>query len=262
MRMTIRMIAVLGVAATLAARAQTHVLDQTIATELLRGATGEMAVGALQSSPDFARMYTTSVLEQELAQEAAMRGLGERLDVQRALMTARYTILIQALQQDVARGTAQPTDAEVEAQYKKNRAEYKLPEAVKADVVILDGTETNALEVARAAALAQTIDPENLKKTRFQELARADQVWVARDVFPEDVWKQVREMEKGRVSFFRMPNSNYMIVKYEDYRAERPATLDEAKDGIRNQMAGERQRKAWEDYLEATRTKLGLTEKK
>ena len=75
MRMTIRMIAVLGVAATLAARAQTHVLDQTIATELLRGATGEMAVGALQSSPDFARMYTTSVLEQELAQEAAMRGL-------------------------------------------------------------------------------------------------------------------------------------------------------------------------------------------
>ena len=261
MRMTAVVLGVLA-AVAVGAQAQTHILDQTVATELLRGATGQLAVGALQNSPDFARMYTTSVLEQELAQEAAKRGLTERLDVQRALLMARYTILIQALQQDIAKGIVQPTDADVEAQYKKNRADYKLPEAVKADVVLLDGTSTNSLEVARAAATAQAIDPENLKKTNYRELAKADQVWVARDVFPEEVWTEIRKLEKGRVAWYRVQNNNYMIVKYQDYRAERPATLDEAKDGIRNQMVGDRQQKAWQAYVEGEQKKLGLVEKK
>lgn len=242
------------------AAAQQHVLDQAVASELLRGATSQMALGALQSNPDLARQYSAGVLEQELVQEAARRGLAERLDVQRAIMMARYQILIQALQGDIARTQPQPTEAEIKRQFEKNRAEYKLPEAVKTDLFVLDGTSTNALDVARAAVAAQTIDPAQLQKTRFQRIAEAAQVWVARDVFPEEVWTEVRAMKKDQVRFFRVPGGNYMLLKYEDYRAERPATLEEATDGIRNQLLNERQQKAWQAYLDQTRKKLGFTE--
>ena len=96
--------------------ADTHqrFLDQAVASELVRGAVAGQTVNALAASPDLQRNYVISVVEQELAQEASRRGLAERLDVQRALMQARYQILLQALQQDVVRHVAQPTDAEIQ----------------------------------------------------------------------------------------------------------------------------------------------------
>lgn len=253
-------IGVLAGAVALSAAAQTHLLDEAVASELLRGVTGQTALGALQANPDLLRQYSAGVLEQELSQEAARRGLAERLDVQRAIMMARHQILIQALQGDVARTQPPPTEAEIKRQFERTRAEHKLPEAVKADLYVLDGTSTNALDVARAAVAAQLIEPAQLQKTRFQRLAEAAQVWVARDVFPEEVWTEVRQMKKDQVRFFRVPGGNYMLLRYEEYRAERPATLEEATDGIRNQILNERQQKAWQDYLEKTRKKLGFTE--
>ena len=223
--------AALGITAS----AQNHVLDQTVATELIRGATSNLAIGALQSDPEFARLYSSSVLEQELAQEAARRGLAERLDVQRALSMARFQVLLQALQADISRHIAQPTDADIKAYFDKNKATMNLKEAVKADVYLLDGTATNAIEIARASVASQTISPDELQKTRFKQIALAEQVWVARDVFPEDVWKEIRLLPKGKVRFYKVEN-NFLLLKYEDYRAERPATLEEVQEDIRTQL--------------------------
>ena len=246
-------------AATTAA-ARTPVVDQAVALELMRGAAGQLAAGALQTNPDFARLYSTSVLEQELVQEAARRGLTERLDVHRALTMARYQILIQALQADVVRGLPTPTDAEIKRQYDRNRAEYTLPEAVKADVYVLDSTAPNVTEVSRAAIAAQAIDPAQLQRTRYQQVADAAQVWVARTVFPKDHWTDIRQMNPGQVRLFHMPDGNLLLLKYEDYRAERPATLEEATDDIRQQILNERQQKAWQEFLLPLRRKHGLNE--
>ena len=235
----------------------THVLDQAVATELMRNVGSQLAVGALQNNAEFARAYTTSVLEQELAQESARRGLTERLDVQRALSVARFQVLIQALQGDIARGVTQPTDAEIKDKFEKNRKDYKLLEAVKVDLYAIDGTSSNALDVVRSAVAAQKIDPAKLQTVPFKEIGTAAQVWVAKDIFRDEVWKAVREMKKDQVQFFRV-EGNYWLLRYEDYRAERPATLDEAKDGIRNQMVGERQQKAWADFVQKTAKKIGL----
>jgi len=241
-----------------AASAQNHVLDQAVATELIRGATGNLAIGALQNDPEFARLYTSSVLEQELAQEAARRGLAERLDVQRALSMSRFQILIQALQADIARQIVQPTEADVKAYFEKNRATMILKEAVKADVFLLDGTDTSAIEIARASVATQTISPEELQKTRFKQIALAEQVWVAREVFPEDVWKEIRLLPKGKVRFYKVED-NFLLLKYEDYRAERPATLEDVQDDIRNQLRNERQQAAWNAFVEKTGKSIGLT---
>lgn len=245
--------------AALSAAAQSHMLDQTVATELLRGDTGQMAIGALQNSPDFARAYTVSVLEQELAQESARRGLPERLDVARALLQARYQVLIQALQADVARGQPPPTDADVKSFFEKNKKDMVLPEAVKADLFAVDGTDSNALEVVRSAVAAQKIDPVALRRARNRQVAAAAQVWVGKDVFPEEVWKSVRQMVKNQIQFFRV-QGNYWLIRYEDYRAPRPATLEEVSGEIRNKITQERVQKAWDAYVKATQKKIGLGE--
>ncbi len=240
--------------------AQTTSVDPAIAMELLRVASESAAVGAVRSNPDLARMYSSSLLEQELAQEAARRGLAERLDVQRAMLNARRQILIQALRADISRGAAAPTDAEVKRRFEQNRPDLKLPEAVKADLYLVDGAAPNSLETVRAAQAAQQIDPARLQKTRFRLVADAAQAWAARNVFPEDVWNEVRKMKKDQVRFFSLPDGNYLLVRFEDYRAERPAALEEVAEDLRNQILREHEQKLWDDYLAAQRKKLGIAE--
>lgn len=248
-----------GVAAVTAG-AQTASVDPALAMELLRAASAPAAVGAVRSNPDLARMYSSSLLEQELAQEAARRGLTERFDVQRALIGARQQILIQALREDIVRAVKPPSDAEVKRRYERDRADLKLLEAVKADLYLVDGTASNALETVRTAQAAQKIDLERLQETRFRQIAGAAQGWAARNVFPEDVWRDVRQMTKDQVRFFRLPDGNYLLTRFVEYREERPATLEEIEADLRNRMLQEYQQKAWEDYLAAQRKKLGIEE--
>jgi len=245
--------------ASLPLYAQEHTVDQTVLTELARGATSSLAVNALQSNPDFQRRYSAGVLEQELAQEAARRGLAERLDVQQALANARMQILIQALQADLARKQPRPTDAEIERQFRANPETYRLLEAVKADLFLLEGAHPEALAVARQAVADQEIRAGELQKTRFQQVALADQdVWVARDVFPEEIWTAVRQIPEGRVRFFRV-EENIMLLKYYEHREARAATLDEVRDNVRQELSQRRFQEAWQNFLQEKSKALGLT---
>jgi len=248
-----------ALAASPAVFAQNHNLDQAVLTELVRGATSPMAVNALQSNPDFQRRYTTGVLEQELAQEASRRGLAERLDVQQALANARMQILIQALQADVSRKLPRPTDAEVEREFRANPETHRLVEAVKADLFVLDGTQPEALAMARQAVADQVILPDELQKVRFQQVALAEQgVWVARDVFPEEIWTALRQIPEGRVRFFRVED-NILLLKYFEHREARAATLDEVRDSIRQELGQRRFQEAWQVFLQDKSKGLGLT---
>jgi hypothetical protein len=198
-----------------------------------------------------------NALDQELAQEAGRRGLSERMDVQQALAQARVRILIQALQADMARELARPTDKEIEAEFRRNPGNYRLLEAVRADLFVLDGDHAESLPVARRALARQEITAEELQKTRFQQIALADQgVWVAKDIFPEEVWAQVKELRPGRVQFFPAEN-NVLLVRFQEHREEREATLEEARDRIRDELAQQRLQEAWTKYVEEQRRKLG-----
>lgn len=240
--------------------AQNHSLDQAVLTELVRGATSPMAVNALQSNPDFQRRYSAGVLEQELAQEAARRGLAERLDVQQALANARMQILIQALQADVSRKLPRPTDAEIEREFRANPETHRLLEAVKADLFVLDGTQPEALTVARQSVADQEIRGDELQKVRFQQVALAEQdVWVAKDVFPEEIWTAVRQIPEGRVRFFRVED-NILLLKYYGHREARAATLDEVRDSIRQELSQKRFQEAWQSFLQEKSKELGLSQ--
>lgn len=257
-----KLLSVWGVAmsAVLGAAAQQgpHVLDQAVASELLRGAVAGQTVNALAASPDLQRNYLASVIEQELAQEAARRGLPERLDVQRALMQARYQILLQALQQDVVRHAAQPSDAEIQALFKKEKDRWVMPEAYKLDIFAADVANTNAVGALKSAAGTAAPDTASLLATGARQLvSSAGAVWVAeKDIVPE-VWKALALLKTNESRTFGVQSAVWLVRRV-DYRKAGPMTFEQARDPIRTELLQKNQRAEWEEFLATRRKALGL----
>ncbi|MCX7819010.1 MAG: peptidylprolyl isomerase [Kiritimatiellae bacterium] len=236
-----------------------HVVDQTIAAELLRGAVANQSLNVLVQSPDLQRNYVIGVIEQELVQEAARRGLQERLDVQRALMQSRYQILIQALQQDVMRRVPPPADAEVQAAYRKDKDRWVMPEAYRLLIFAADDTNTNAVAALRAAAGTTPPNAERLTAAGARPLLppAAGEIWVTeRDIVPE-VWKALPSLRDGESRTFGVQNSVWLVHRIA-YRKSGPMTFEQARDAIRAELLQQRQRQEWEAFLDARRRALGL----
>lgn len=251
--------AVVGAFAVSASAQQAgHFLDQAVATELLRGAVAGQAVSALAASPDMQRNYVSGVVEQELAQEAARRGLVERVDVQRALMQARHQILLQALQQDVGRHVVQPTDAEIQASFKKEKDRWVLPEAFKLDIFAADSSNNNAVAALKVAAGMAAPDAVALQTAGARQLASgAGEAWVAeRDIVPE-VWKALPSLRIGEGRTFGVQNAVW-LVRHVDSRKAGPMTFEQARDQVRSALLQATQRAEWESFVDKRRKALGL----
>ncbi len=236
-----------------------HVVDQAVAAELLRGAVANQSISVLAQSPDLQRNYVVGVIEQELVQEAARRGLTERLDVQRALMQARYQILIQALQQDVMRKVPQPTDADIQAAYRKDKDRWVLPEAYRLVIFAAENTNTNAVAALRAAAGTTPPDANRLTAAGARPLLppAAGEVWVTeRDIVPE-VWKALAALKDGESRVFGVQDSVWLVQRIA-YRKSGPMTFEQARDAVRAELYQACQRQEWEAFLDARRRALGL----
>lgn len=236
-----------------------HVVDQAVAAELLRGAVANQSINVLAQSPDLQRTYVIGVIEQELVQEAARRGLQERLDVQRALMQARYQILIQALQQDVMRKVPQPSDAEIQAAYRKDRDRWVFPEAYRLVIFSVENTNTNAVAALRAAAGTSALNADRLTAAGARPLlpSGTEEVWVTeRDIVPE-VWKALSALKDGESRVFGVQD-NVWLVQRVTYRRSGPMTFEQARDAIRTELYQARQRQEWETFLDTRRRALGL----
>jgi hypothetical protein len=266
--MTTRFVGVIGVCVlSVAVHAQTgtsgtnalmHVVDQAIAAELLRGAVAGQSVNVLAQSPDLQRNYVIGVIEQELVQEAARRGLQERLDVQRALLQARYQILVQALQQDVMRKVSPPTDAEIQAAFKKDKDRWVLPPAYRLLVWVADSSNTNAVAALRAAAGTLPPDAQRLTSAGARLLlADTPEVWVTeRDIVPE-IWKALPSLQDGESRVFGVQNAVWLVRRLA-YRRGGPMTFEQARDLIRAELLQAKQQQEWNNFVEGRRRALGL----
>lgn len=257
MKRIVGMACALTAALAVGAQAQ-HVLDQGVASELLRGAVANQTVGVLQSSPDFQRGYVTSVIEQDMVQEAARRGLAERIDVQRALMQARYQILIQALREDISRGAPQPADADLQAAFKKDKDRWILPEGYKLDIYAVSGLSTQGVEAVASMVRLQQVDPAKIAAAGGRQLLASEgQQWVGeKDIVPE-VWKVLPSLKVGELRQFGIQN-NVWLIKRGEYRQKTNMTFEQAREYIRSEIMGQKQQAAWEGFLQARRKALGL----
>lgn len=236
-----------------------HVVDQAVASELLRSAVAGQTVDALAASPDLQRTYVLSIIEQELVQEAGRRGLIERFDVQRAMIQARHQILLQALQQDLGRKVAQPTDAEVAAAFRADKDRWVMPEAYNVDVYIAHTTNTAAVAALKAAAGMTAPNTERLLAAGAQRArpSQGGELWISeKDIVPE-IWKALPSLLNEESRIFGVQD-NVWLVRRMAHREGGPMTAEQASPAVRTELQQKRQRERWEAFVEERRKALGL----
>lgn len=239
-------------------RAQTINMDFGVATEVVRSMMSPDVGASISSSTNLMANYRNFALEQELAQEAARRGLSERIDVRRALEEQRRDILINALRNDVIRTVPPPAEATLRAEFRKQRDELIMPAAQKLDVFSISADQTQTIARAQAFAAESEEIAETLIDRGFVNVSgQLTEPWFAADQMTESIWEAVTAMERGQVEVFP-DGANALLIRKLDERAARPMTYEEAEAPLRQFLMRDAQIKRWNEYVEEAGRKLGF----
>lgn len=239
--------------------AQNATIDYGVATEVVRTMMSDQTGQSILASTNLMANYRNFALEQELAQEAARRGLGERIDVQRIIEEARRDILIRALRNDVIRKTAEPTEKEIAEAYKKYADRLVLPATLKLDVYTIAATETQLFERAQALLTGDAAAAaDQLPKRGFVHVtAQVANPWFNASQVAPAIWKRLLETPVGEAGVF--PDGvNVLLIRKDDARESRPMTLDESRETVAAQVKRERQEKMWLDFVAEKGRLIGL----
>lgn len=252
------MIAALGVfaaAGVLQAAAQQS-FDMGAATEVVRGVLSEDTEAEIRSSTNLMAAYRNQVLAQELTQEAARRGLTERIDVLRTLEESRRSTLITALRNDVTKDVPSPTEDQIKAAYQKQTNRFTGLPAFKLDVVRIPAGDTVGVSAAKALATgnAVTVDQiATLKGTRLASQTNAN--WLTSGQVSPEIWKGLLEMKQDEVRTFA-DGTNVLAVRRGAYRAPKLLELDVVRGVIAKELRQEKQRVAWDEYVAKKRKEI------
>jgi hypothetical protein len=240
-----------------AARGDTNVLDFWAATEVVMGQMGPATLEQLRQSPELMQQYKDVQLQQHLAQEAARRGLTERLDVQRALHVARRNVLVTALREDLIRQIPPPTDSEVKNAYQKNRERWLVPAAYTMDVFSFGANDNVAREAAKKLETGRPVSDAELAalvNVQTQVLMRSG-AWLTTNNMTEAIWKGLALMKEREVRLFP-DGARTLVVRRGAFREPRLLTLQEAAPLIRNDILRERAERVWSNYLAEARSQI------
>ncbi len=240
------------------AKAQQSVLDFGVASEVVRNMMSAEVGQSITTSTNLMANYRNYALEQELAQEAARRGLTERIDVLRSLEDQRRDTLIMALRNDIIRTAEAPSEDAIKKEYQKQKDRLILPPAQKLDVFSVSATQTQLIEKARALAANSTDIAEPLVKRGFIHVsAQLTEPWFTSNQVAGVVWEKVSAMPKGGVDVFP-DGDNVLLIRKVDARAARAMTLEEATDVLRNALMRDRQLALWNEFIAKKSGELGF----
>ena len=240
------------------ARAQENAFDFGVASEVVRNMMSADVGQSIASSTNLMANYRNFALEQELAQEAARRGLSERIDVLRTLENSRRETLILALRNDIIRAAEVPGDEAIKKEYQKQKDRLMLPPAQKLDVFSVSAVQTQLIEKARALAASSPDIAEPLTKRGFIHVsAQLAEPWFTSNQVAGFIWEKVAAMEKGGVEVFPDGN-NVLLVRKIDSRAARVMTPEEAQPLLRNALMRDRQAELWNEFITKKSRELGF----
>lgn len=240
------------------AQAQTPNLDYGVASEVFRNAMTQQTSQNILNSTNLLANYRNYALEQELTQEAARRGLTERIDVIRSIEQARREILVRALRDDVIRSAKQPTAEAIEKEYKRLSAELIMPKTLRLDVYSIAATQTQLLEKAKTVLETQSGVSEQLTRRGFVHVTeQIEASWFTDKQVSPAIWTGLQAMRDGDVAAFPDGDS-VLLIKRLEARDSRPMTLDEARGIVTSLIMRDSQNKIWEEYIAAKQRSLSL----
>ena len=228
------------------------------------------------STEDGKKQLLERIAEQKmLAMEAKNMGLEKTEDYKIKLEQAKETALAQiAVKKNIIDGV-KATDAEIKAEYEKNKQNYKTEEEVKASHILIMVKEdmTPAQKQEARAKASDILKQATEGKVEFAELAKqhsaspegaqngGDLGWFSRERMVTPFSDAAFSAEEGKI----IPNLvetqfGYHIIKVTGKRAAGFKPLDEVRRQLEEQLLGDLRNKKYESWKEEMKKKYKTEE--
>lgn len=210
---------------------------------------------------------STWVTSQLLYEEAKRSGLMESDEVKRRAADAARQIAVSALlDREVYNDDSSAiSDGAVEAEFLANPAAYRLREdVVNISYVLFDERDAaNAFRsrLLRGAAWSDAVAGVRADGSQESGLLRvASQEYFTRAMlYPEELWKIARTLNKGDVSYVVRTNAGYCVVKVHDSRRQGEVPdLDYARNEIRERLLVQRRSEKYNQLLSTLRSRFPI----
>ena len=248
--------------ALLTVQGDTVRIDPNIAADVLRQSNPGDVANSVRDNPQLSQEYQRIALEQELAREAAQRGLCERVDVQNEFERLRRITLVTALRDDLARSAPPPPEAEILHSYSNNLARWMVPLSYLLDVFDVGTNDAAAIAEAKIAASTIPLIKTNVNEYVTRLKAKgitvvAYQQWFPTNNIDASVLAEIESAAKGDVRTIARPNGA-TIVRFNETRPPTRLTIEQARPTVESELIRAATEKLWQEHLERTRKKLGL----
>lgn len=211
-----------------------------------------------------------------LAQEARAEGIDKRPDVARKIEEVTSNIIIQELTKERITEAVAVSDEDIATYYEEHKDSYLRPEKVKASLIHIqvpgnatDDVKNEKRELAETAlkrvrggedfdTVAKEVSEDKRTKRRGGNtgfFSRGRRAKIYGDGFEEKTFA----LKTGEVSDVFEAKDGYYIVSVTDRKEEHQQTMDEVRARIERTVKQEKQKDAYEQYLEALRKKYPVS---
>lgn len=218
------------------------------------------------------KLLAPEIRQRRMVREAEIRGLINEEVAARRLQARHEVLATKALAAIVQERLIRPSPAEIEKRYREYPEHYVWPPEYQLGVLALPLDPNDPRPAYKLGArIVQDLDNGTLS---FAEAAQrhsehptavtgGDAGWVTRWNLPRrfglSVLQTVLDMKPGERSDLIAESSHLWLVELRGFREERPATLDEARKMIDNEIGNERVERLQDEVVAEWQEKLGIT---
>jgi peptidyl-prolyl cis-trans isomerase C len=228
---------------------------------------------SIENSPEqrsnFIRQF---LLTKATASRARKEGFDRKPEVKELLSNLIDQFLAQEYLNKVVIANITITDDELKKYYAEHENEFLVPEAVKARHIFIASSKDSAVELKEKARLKAEVILEKIRKGEdFAKTAREqseDADTAAKDgdlgyitegkTNSLEFEKAVFALKSGETSNIVETPFGYHIIRIDDRKEKRTATLDEAKDYMTNLLREEQKKKKAQEFVEMLTRETGL----
>lgn len=214
------------------------------------------------------KLFERAVQMSLLSQEARRRGIDKQEEIAKKIKEMTDQIIIQELTKQAISDQIEVSDAEIQNCYNQNTASFIEEEKVKVNLI--------QFEVKDNATAAQKSEKKKLAEQTYKRLKKGEDFeTVAKEVSDDkrtktrggntgfftrgkrtDIYGAAFEekafsLKQGDISDVFEGKNGYYIIKVTERKEQKQQTLDEAKPRIERTLKQEKQKKAFDDYLES-----------
>ncbi|KPA13532.1 secreted protein [Candidatus Magnetomorum sp. HK-1] len=232
--------------------------DREVISEIMRDNSVARANDAMKNNQDLYLNYQHLLIEQHVAQEAVRRGLTERLDVSHQLQTARRTVLINAMKEDILRQLPAPDMTEMQLYYQNHLAAYTLPDAFKLEVFELDTSNNKLMILAESMKTAKQLDRQKLLQAGAKQvMAESSTKWLSEKQIHKQIYLAVHDMKDHETRLVKLNSGLYFVIRLA-YREKFVRPFEKVYSEILMEFKKQGAEKEWQNYLQKIKKQLGF----